>query len=48
MPTNEIDLLQGTLDMGKKQLAAEESKWKRMSDAIPRIRWPVRQAHSEE
>jgi PadR family transcriptional regulator, regulatory protein PadR len=28
---------------GKKRLTAEESKWKRMSDAIARIMWPVRQ-----
>jgi PadR family transcriptional regulator PadR len=28
---------------GKKHLTAEESKWKRMSDAIARIMWPVRQ-----
>jgi PadR family transcriptional regulator PadR len=28
---------------GKKHLAAEESKWKRMSEAIARIMWPVRQ-----
>src|SRR5580698_7197104 len=27
---------------GKKRLAAEESKWKRMSEAIARIMWPVR------
>jgi transcriptional regulator len=33
---------------GKKQLSAEESKWKRMSDAIARIMWPVRQARTEE
>jgi PadR family transcriptional regulator, regulatory protein PadR len=26
---------------GKKRLVAEESKWKRMSDAIGRIMWPV-------
>jgi PadR family transcriptional regulator PadR len=29
--------------VGKKHLVAEESKWKRMSDAIARIMWPVRQ-----
>jgi transcriptional regulator len=28
---------------GKKRLAADESKWKRMSEAIARIMWPVRQ-----
>lgn len=28
---------------GEKHLTAEESKWKRMSDAIARILWPVRQ-----
>jgi transcriptional regulator len=28
---------------GKKHLTAEESKWKRMSDAIARIMWPVRE-----
>jgi transcriptional regulator len=28
-------------DAGKKRLIAEESKWKRMSDAIGRIMWPV-------
>ena len=28
---------------GRKHLAAEESKWRRMSDAIARIMWPVRQ-----
>jgi transcriptional regulator len=28
---------------GRKHLSAEESKWKRMSDAIARIMWPVRQ-----
>jgi PadR family transcriptional regulator, regulatory protein PadR len=27
---------------GKKRLAADESKWKRMSEAIGRILWPVR------
>src|SRR5579859_3336672 len=26
---------------GKKHLTAEESKWRRMSDAIARIMWPV-------
>ena len=26
---------------GKKHLVAEESKWKRMSDAIARIMWPA-------
>lgn len=29
--------------VGRKHLTAEESKWKRMSDAIARIMWPVRQ-----
>ncbi len=28
---------------GKKHLIAEESKWKRMSDAIGRIMWPANQ-----
>jgi PadR family transcriptional regulator PadR len=28
---------------GKKRLAADESKWKKMSEAIARIMWPVRQ-----
>jgi len=28
---------------GKKHLVAEESKWKRMSDAIGRIMWPASQ-----
>jgi PadR family transcriptional regulator PadR len=28
---------------GRKHLTAEESKWKRMSDAIARIMWPIRQ-----
>lgn len=26
---------------GKKQLVAEESKWKRLSDAIASVMWPV-------
>lgn len=26
---------------GRKHLASEESKWKRMSDAIGRVMWPV-------
>lgn len=26
---------------GKKQLAAEESKWKQMADAIARVMWPA-------
>jgi len=26
---------------GKKQLAAEESKWKQLSDAIGRVMWPA-------
>src|SRR5579872_5508559 len=29
---------------GKKQLAAEESKWKQMTGAIARIMWPAREA----
>lgn len=29
---------------GKKHLVSEESKWKRMSDAIARIMWPAPQA----
>jgi transcriptional regulator len=29
---------------GKKQLAAEESKWKKMADAIARVMWPVKEA----
>ena len=29
--------------VGKKHLVAEESKWMRMSTAIARIMWPVRQ-----
>jgi PadR family transcriptional regulator, regulatory protein PadR len=33
---------------GKKQLIAEESKWKRMSGAIGRIMWPARQATRQE
>src|SRR5580698_1170464 len=28
---------------GKKQLAAEESKWKQMTDAIARIMWPAKE-----
>src|SRR5271170_7517352 len=28
---------------GKKQLMAEESKWKRMTDAIARIMWPAKE-----
>lgn len=28
---------------GKKQLLAEESKWKQMTDAIARIMWPVKE-----
>jgi len=27
---------------GKKQLVAEESKWKRLADAISRVMWPAR------
>ncbi len=26
---------------GKKQLVAEESKWKRLADAISRVMWPA-------
>ena len=26
---------------GKKQLTAEESKWKKLADAIGRVMWPV-------
>jgi transcriptional regulator len=29
---------------GKKQLAAEESKWKQMAAAIARVMWPVKDA----
>lgn len=29
---------------GKKQLSAEESKWRQMTDAIARIMWPVKEA----
>ena len=29
---------------GRKQLAAEESKWKRMADAIARVMWPVEES----
>lgn len=29
---------------GKKQLAAEESKWKQMADAIARVMWPVKES----
>jgi transcriptional regulator len=28
---------------GKKHLAAEESKWKQMADAIARVMWPVKE-----
>ena len=28
---------------GKKQLAAEESKWKQMADAIARVMWPAKE-----
>jgi transcriptional regulator len=28
---------------GRKQLAAEESKWKQMADAIARVMWPVKE-----
>jgi len=28
---------------GKKHLVAQESKWKRMSDAIGRVMWPARE-----
>lgn len=28
---------------GKKQLAAEESKWKQMADAIARVMWPAQE-----
>jgi transcriptional regulator len=30
-------------EAGKKRLVAEESKWKRMSDAIGRVMWPAEQ-----
>ena len=30
--------------MGKKQLAAEESKWKQMADAIARVMWPAEES----
>jgi len=33
---------------GKKHLTAQESKWRRMSDAIARIMWPARQARSSQ
>jgi PadR family transcriptional regulator, regulatory protein PadR len=33
---------------GKKHLIAEESKWKRMSEAIGRIMWPASQATRQE
>ncbi|HVO97150.1 MAG TPA: PadR family transcriptional regulator [Bryobacteraceae bacterium] len=29
---------------GKKQLAAEESRWKRLSEAITRVMWPAEEA----
>ena len=29
---------------GKKRLAAEESKWKKMADAIARVMWPVEES----
>jgi transcriptional regulator len=29
--------------LGKKQLAAEESKWKQMASAIARVMWPAEQ-----
>ena len=29
---------------GKKQLVAEESKWKKMTDAIARIMWPAEES----
>jgi PadR family transcriptional regulator, regulatory protein PadR len=29
---------------GRKQLAAEESKWKKMADAIARVMWPVEES----
>ena len=29
---------------GRKQLAEEESKWKRMADAIARVMWPVEES----
>jgi transcriptional regulator len=29
---------------GKKQLAAEESRWKQMAHAIARVMWPVKDA----
>ncbi len=29
---------------GKKQLAAEESKWKQLAEAIGRIMWPVQES----
>ncbi len=28
---------------GRKQLTAEESKWKQMTDAIARVMWPVKE-----
>ena len=28
---------------GRKQLAAEESKWKKLADAIARVMWPVKE-----
>jgi PadR family transcriptional regulator PadR len=28
---------------GKKQLAAEESKWKQLADAIARVMWPAKE-----
>jgi transcriptional regulator len=33
---------------GKKHLLAEESKWKRMADAIGRVMWPAAQARNQE
>ncbi|MBV9503078.1 MAG: PadR family transcriptional regulator [Acidobacteriaceae bacterium] len=29
---------------GRKQLTAEESKWKQMADAIARVMWPARES----
>ena len=30
--------------LGRKQLLAEESKWKRLTDAISRVMWPAEEA----
>jgi hypothetical protein len=35
-----VGLLQGTPDIGGKQLLVEESQWQQMAAAVARVMWP--------